>query len=130
MKICRSPPAIASAPPPRNMAAHVWHSASRILTLSERSFILLTHSRATRWSRLAQRADILIHEATTRDPSSGHTTPRQAGEIARRVGAGRLILVHFSPRWTMPMEQALAEVRAGGFDGPAEIGQEQQVIEL
>jgi ribonuclease Z len=79
---------------------------------------------------LARGATILIHEATTREPFPGHTTPRQAGEVAARAGAGRLVLVHFSPRWTIPEEQALAEVRAGGFTGPVEIGRERQVLEL
>jgi ribonuclease Z len=79
---------------------------------------------------LARGADVLIHEATTREPFFGHTTPRQAGEVAARAGVKRLVLVHFSPRWTMPEEKALAEVRAGGFTGSVEIGREQQVIEL
>ncbi len=79
---------------------------------------------------LARGAGVLIHEATTRELFPGHTTPRQAGEVAARAGIGRLVLIHFSPRWTMPEEEALAEVRAGGFTGPAEIGREQQVIEV
>jgi ribonuclease Z len=79
---------------------------------------------------LARSADVLLHEATTKELFNGHTTPRQAGEVAARAGAGRLVLVHFSPRWTMPEDEALAEVRAGGFMGPVEIGREQQVIAL
>ena len=79
---------------------------------------------------LARGAEILIHEATTPGPFESHTSPRQAGEIAARAGAKRLVLVHFSPRWTMPEEQALDEVRAGGFTGQAEIGREYQVLEL
>jgi len=73
---------------------------------------------------LAQGAVVLIHEATTADPFAGHTTPRQAGEVAARAGAGRLVLVHFSPKWTMSAAQAIEEVRAGGFAGEAEIGRE------
>jgi len=80
-------------------------------------------------AELAHGAQILIHEAGAKEPSSGHTTPRQAGQIAAGAGVGRLVLVHFSPRWIMPAAQAIAEVRAGGFAGPAEIGQEQQVLE-
>ncbi len=79
---------------------------------------------------LAQGARVLIHEATTPDPFNGHTTPRQAGEIAAKAGVERLILVHFSPRWTMPEAQALDEIAAAGFRGTADIGQEYQVIEL
>ncbi|MEI7772652.1 MAG: MBL fold metallo-hydrolase [Chloroflexales bacterium] len=79
---------------------------------------------------LAHGAAALIHEATTPEPFGGHTTPRQAGAVAAAAGAGRLTLVHYSPRWTMPEDQAIAEVRAGGYAGPAEIGREYQVIVL
>lgn len=81
-------------------------------------------------SELAQGAAVLIHEATTPGPFRGHTSPRQAGEVAAAAGAGRLVLVHYSPRWTMPEEAALADVRAGGFAGQAEIGREYQSLEL
>ena len=79
---------------------------------------------------LSAGANVLIHEATERAPSEHHTTPQQAGEIAAHAGVERLVLVHFSPRWTMPEDEALAAVRAGGFAGRAEIGQEQQVVEM
>ncbi len=79
---------------------------------------------------LAARADVIVHEATTPGPFEGHTSPRQAGQVAAEAGARRLVLVHFSPRWTMPEDKALAEVRAGGFTGVAEIGRDGQVIEL
>ena len=73
---------------------------------------------------LAQGAAVLIHEATTPQPFEGHTTPRQAGQVAAQAGVERLVLVHFSPRWTMNAAQAIEEVRAGGFVGDAEIGRE------
>jgi ribonuclease Z len=73
---------------------------------------------------LAQGAAVLIHEATTPEPFAGHTSPRQAGQVAARARAERLVLVHFSPRWTMSAAQAIEEVRAGGFVGDAEIGRE------
>jgi ribonuclease Z len=50
--------------------------------------------------------------------------------VAQQAGAKRLVLVHYSPRWTMPEAQALAEIRASGFAGTAEIGRENQVLEL
>ncbi len=75
-------------------------------------------------------AQTLIHEATTPEPFTGHTSPRQAGAVAAAAGASRLVLVHYSPRWTMAEERALAEVRAGGFTGQVEIGRDGQVIEL
>jgi ribonuclease Z len=79
---------------------------------------------------LAAGAAVIIHEATTPGPFAGHTSPRQAGAVAAAAGASRLILVHYSPRWTMPEEAALAEMRAGGFTGQAEVGRDGQVIEL
>lgn len=79
---------------------------------------------------LAAGAAVLVHEATTPAPFAGHTSPQQAGQAAAEAGAGRLVLVHYSPRWTMPEEDALAAVRAGGFAGPAEIGRDGQVIAL
>jgi len=79
---------------------------------------------------LAAGVATLIHEATTPGPFNGHTSPREAGEVAAAAGVGRLILVHYSPRWTMPEPEALAAVREGGFAGPAEIGREYQVIEV
>jgi ribonuclease Z len=79
---------------------------------------------------LARGAQILIHEATTPGPFAGHTSPQQAGEVAARAGVGRLVLVHYSPRWTMTEPLALEEVRAGGFAGLAEIGREYQVLAI
>lgn len=79
---------------------------------------------------LATGAATIVHEATTPEPYEGHTSPRQAGAVAAAAGARRLLLVHYSPRWTMPEAEALAEVRAGGFTGVAEIGRDGQVIEV
>jgi ribonuclease Z len=81
-------------------------------------------------AELAHGSAVLIHEATTPEPFAGHTTPRQAGAVAAAAGASRLLLVHYSPRWTMSEERAIAEVRAGGYAGQAEIGREYQVIAL
>ena len=79
-------------------------------------------------TELAQGSQTLIHEATTPGAFAGHTSPRQAGEVASAAQVQRLILVHYSPRYTMPEEQALSEMRAGGFSGIAEIGREYQII--
>ena len=90
--------------------------------------LLVRHRPCAAVTELGRGADILIHEATTPEPSPTHSSPRQAGEVAARAGAGRLVLVHFSPRWTMPEADALAEVRAGGFAGAAEIGRDGQAL--
>ncbi|MDA3891839.1 MAG: ribonuclease Z [Salinivirgaceae bacterium] len=49
--------------------------------------------------------DLLYHEATYADEGkkrakeTGHSTARQAGEIAKKAGVGKLILGHFSNRY-------------------------------
>ena len=69
---------------------------------------------------LARGADILIHEAAKN--TSGHSSATQAGEVARRAGAGRLVLIHYRPapwqydRW---LEEA-----AVAFGGPVELAQD------
>jgi ribonuclease Z len=59
--------------------------------------------------KLAARADVLIHEATRR-PTSGHSTARQAGEVAAQANVGSLLLIHypvynFDPRSLLPQAQ-------------------------
>lgn len=55
---------------------------------------------------LARNADILYHEATFADKlsdraaSTGHSTAREAARVAARAGARRLLLAHFSARYT------------------------------
>jgi ribonuclease Z len=100
----------------------------------QHSGIALVHSADTApcpaVAELAQGAHTLIHEASMSEPSDFHTTPRQAGEVAQQARAARLVIVHYSPQWTMPEEQALADIRASGYSGNAEIGREYQVLEL
>ena len=58
--------------------------------------------------RLADGADLVVHEATfTEDHADraaevGHSTARQAAEVARDAGASRLLLTHFSARYADP----------------------------
>ncbi|MDY7079730.1 MAG: MBL fold metallo-hydrolase [Chloroflexota bacterium] len=69
---------------------------------------------------LAQNVDILIHEAA--GSTFGHSSGAQAGQVARRAGAKRLVLIHYRPaprkydRW---IEDASA-----AFGGPVELAQD------
>ncbi len=76
--------------------------------------------------RLAQGAHTLIHEATATSPDEGHghTTPRQVGETAAKAGVERVVLIHYSAQYVMTEEQAIAEVRAGGFAGEVRVARE------
>lgn len=76
--------------------------------------------------QFAQGAHTLIHEATVNDPNErhNHTLPGEAGAIAARCGVRRLVLIHYSADYSMPEEQALAQVRASGFSGEAELARE------
>ena len=57
---------------------------------------------------LARGVDLLIHEATFTDDLAeearefGHSTARQAAEIAREAGARQLLITHFSTRYPDP----------------------------
>lgn len=66
---------------------------------------------------LARGADLLVHDATTAaDPEEkanahGHSSSRQAAEIARRASVKMLALVHLSPRYD-DTTQLLNDARA------------------
>jgi ribonuclease Z len=64
---------------------------------------------------LAERADLLIHEATFENEleekaiEDGHSTPAQAAKIAKKAKVKRLVLTHVSSRYKNPkslLEQA------------------------
>lgn len=67
--------------------------------------------------RLARSADLLVHEATGEAP--GHSSARQAAEIARSAGAQRLVLVHLPP--SLPFEELEA---ARGVFAATDLGEE------
>jgi len=76
--------------------------------------------------RLAQGSDILIHEST--GPFPGHSTPVQAGEIARRAGVKRLVLIHY-PVFAQDLD-AWCGAATTAFDGPVELAEDLKVFEF
>jgi ribonuclease Z len=80
-------------------------------------------------------ADLLIHDSTFTDEardrarSTGHTTAREAGELAADANAKRLALTHISSRHATDAEKLLAEARSV-FDGEVFLPDDGDEIEV
>ena len=80
----------------------------------------------------ASGTDLLMVEATSKEvpPAEavrGHLTAREAGEIGRAAGAGRLLITHFSDE--LDAERVRAEATAG-YGAPVELARAGAVLEL
>jgi len=82
----------------------------------------------------AREADLLVHEATfshedlERARETGHSTAREAAELARAAGVKRLLLTHISPRYSREAPELLAEARA--FFSACEVARDGMEVEV
>jgi ribonuclease Z len=66
----------------------------------------------------ARHADLLVHEATFGDEEAeravetGHSTAREAARLAQRAGCRRLLLTHFSARYSRDAAELEAQARS------------------
>lgn len=83
--------------------------------------------------RLADAADLLYHDATfgerlhDRAVETGHSTAREAAEVARDAGVNRLLLGHLSARYSDPTS---LEAEARAVFPPSEVARELRCYEL
>ncbi len=73
---------------------------------------------------LSAQASLLIHEAT--GASVGHSSPAQAGEIARQAEVKKLMLIHYSKE---KGATALAEAKTV-FSGPVQLAEDLMRLEF
>ena len=86
--------------------------------------------------RLAKGCDVIIHECTfsadmeKEAHRKGHSTSKDAAELAAKAGAKTLILTHISPRYTGGREKALEEEAKKRFKGNVLLAYDGLKVEL
>lgn len=84
----------------------------------------------------AQGVDVLIHEATLTQERAqlahrqGHSTARDAGELAQRAGVKRLILTHIHRKGFIKDEKLLLEEAEKYFSGPVHLAHDLEAIDI
>jgi ribonuclease Z len=88
-------------------------------TRSGRTVVISGDTRpAKALAHAAKGADLLIHEATfseedrARARETGHSTAREAANLARDAEVHRLVLTHISPRYNRDATELLDEARS------------------
>lgn len=82
---------------------------------------------------MAADVDVLVHEACRKAPLAGsgfefvvdyHADTVELGAMAARAGVGRLVLTHLipAPVGRHGIEEFEADIRAGGYEGPLDVG--------
>lgn len=86
--------------------------------------------------RYARGVSVLIHEATLSHEKvelvhrHGHSTSRDAGELAQRAKVGRLILTHIHSKTFIADEKLLLEEAQRYFSGPVHLAQDLEIIDI
>ncbi len=83
---------------------------------------------------LARGSTVLVHEATFIGDAQqagrfGHSTARQAAEVAAAAGVERLVLIHFTPQGPDDLT-ALRTAARGAFDGQIDVPMDGEKLRL
>jgi ribonuclease Z len=83
----------------------------------------------------ARGADVLVHDSTFGDAEQAraletyHSTAREAGQMAREAGVGRLVLTHLSTRYDRDFAP-LAEQARAEYGGPVDVAADGMDLEV
>lgn len=75
---------------------------------------------------IGRNADLLLHESAGED--GGHSSARQAGEMATEAGAKKLVLVHYNV-WDADPSLLVPQAKET-YDGPVDLAEDYMVYEI